>query len=176
LFDQCLTGGVAFRCDDRLVTTTTTATLQPHSHVNIHTNNEIQTNKQVREGMAKQGYMIIGPPDAPTAAAPAAARQRVELAPLTEALQRRAQHIPEAGWARLMPFQQEGVMFALQRQVGGGGSTGTWGAGGAETGGGWGGAETFGGQEGRVEESGCRALHAAELAVHLFTHRQPPSN
>jgi SNF2 family DNA or RNA helicase len=37
---------------------------------------------------------------------------------------RRQGHIPEDLWARLLPFQRDGVMYALQRQVGAGAALG----------------------------------------------------
>ncbi|GBF89187.1 hypothetical protein Rsub_01904 [Raphidocelis subcapitata] len=71
--------------------------------------------EMVRRELGLAGYEVVGPPNA-AASTPEAAAPRVALEPLPASIARRVRNIPEGMWARLMPFQREGVMFALQRQ------------------------------------------------------------
>ncbi|KIY97725.1 DNA helicase [Monoraphidium neglectum] len=62
--------------------------------------------------MLSEGYEVVPPAEA----APGEELLRVQLEPLPACEERRRLHVPEDVWLRLMPFQREGVIYALQRQ------------------------------------------------------------
>ncbi|KAI8476387.1 MAG: P-loop containing nucleoside triphosphate hydrolase protein [Monoraphidium minutum] len=67
---------------------------------------------RARLALLAEGYEVVPPAEAP----PPEAVRRVQLDAPGECDARRRRHLPDGLWEQLMPFQREGVMYALQRQ------------------------------------------------------------